>query len=210
MPHSYARFPVLIQDAAIVYAKDQTVFSQGDPADAVFCVQHGKVKLSVFSRQGKEAVIAILTAGDFFGEACLAGHPVRTSSATAMSDSSIVRLEKPAAMRMLETEPLFSQRFVSHLLARNTRMEEDLVDQLLNSSEKRLARVLLLLANSSNAGSAESGRLDITQETLAEMIGTTRPRVSAFMNKFRKRGLVEYDDRGLRVNGTLLTIFLYD
>ena len=197
---------------AIAFActKHEVVFSQGDPADAVFYVQYGKIKLSVFSRQGKEAVIAILGSGDFFGEACLAGHTHRTCSATAMADCSILRLDKPVATRLLQEQQSFSSVFVSHLLARNVRIEEDLVDQLFNSSEKRLARALLLLANFGKENDPEPVILTITQETLAEMVGTTRPRISFFLNKFHKLGFIEYWGRGLRVNRSLLSVVLHD
>ena len=180
------------------YSKNQMVFSQGDPADAIFYIQKGKVKLTVVSNDGKEAVIAILGAGDFLGEGCLAGQPLRMATATAMSDCSIVRLEKAAMIRVLHDEPAFSEMFVSYLLSRNMRIEEDLVDQLFNSSEKRLARVLLLLANFGKEGKPEPVIAKISQETLAEMIGTTRSRVSFFMNKFRKMGFIEYNGGAAR------------
>ena len=185
------------------------VFSQGDPADAIFYIQKGKVKLTVVSNAGKEAVIAILGAGDFLGEGCLAGQPVRLATATAMSDCSIVRLEKAATIRVLHDEPAFSEMFLSYLLSRNMRIEEDLVDQLFNSSEKRLARVLLLLANFGKEGKPEPVIAKISQETLAEMIGTTRSRVSFFMNKFRKMGFIEYNGE-LHVHSSLLNIVLHD
>jgi CRP-like cAMP-binding protein len=175
-----------------VYKKNQVAFSQGDRADALFYIQKGKVKLTVVSKQGREAVTAILGAGDFFGEGCLAGQLTRTATAAAMSESVIVRLEKTAAVRSLRNEPAFSERFLSHLLTRNTRIEEDLVDQLINSSEKRLARVLLRLANLGKEGKREVVMPKISQETLAEIVGTTRSRVSYFMNKFRKLGFIDY------------------
>ena len=191
------------------YSKDQMVFSQGDPADAVFYIQEGKVKLTVVSNTGKEAVIAILDTGDFLGEGCLAAQPIRMATATAISNGSIVRLEKAAMIRMLHDEPAFSEMFVSYLLSRNMRIEEDLVDQLFNSSEKRLARVLLLLSHFGKEGKPESVIAKISQETLAEMIGTTRSRVSFFMNKFRKMGFIEYNG-GLHVHSSLLNIVLHD
>jgi|SRR6266478_5354217 CRP-like cAMP-binding protein len=191
------------------YSKNQVVFSQSDRADAVFYIQKGKVKLTVVSTAGKEAVIAILGPGDFLGEGCLAGRPVCLATATAMSDCSIVRLAKPATIRVLHDEPAFSEMFVSYLLTRNMRIEEDLVDQLFNSSEKRLARVLLLLANFGKEGKPEPVITKISQETLAEMIGTTRSRVSFFMNKFRKMGFIEYNGE-LHIHSSLLNIVLHD
>jgi CRP/FNR family cyclic AMP-dependent transcriptional regulator len=191
------------------YSKDQMVFSQGDAANAVFYIQKGKIKLTIVSDNGKEAVIAILGPGDFLGEGCLAGRPVCLATATAMSDCSIVRLEKAAMIRVLHDEQAFSELFLAYLLSRNMRIEEDLVDQLFNSSEKRLARVLLLLANFGKEGKPEPLIAKISQETLAEMIGTTRSRVSFFMNKFRKMGFIEYNG-GLHVHSSLLNIVLHD
>ena len=191
------------------YRKNQVIFAQGDLADAIFYIQKGKVKLKVVSKQGKEAVVAILGAGDFFGEGCLAGQVVRMSSAAAMSDCSIVRLGKRSTIRVLHAEPEFSERFLSYLLARNIRIEEDLVDQLFNSSEKRLARVLLLLANFGKEGKPEPLIPKVSQETLAEIIGTTRSRVSFFMNKFRKLGFITYNG-GVEVHSSLLNIVLHD
>jgi CRP/FNR family cyclic AMP-dependent transcriptional regulator len=191
------------------YRKNQKVFSQGDPADAIFYIQNGKVKLTVVSKQGKEAVVGILGTDDFFGEGCLAGQPLRMATATAMSACVIVRLEKTRTIRVLHDEPTFSELFLAHLLARNIRLEEDLVDQLFNSSEKRLARVLLLLANFGKEGKPEPVIAKISQETLAEIIGTTRSRVSYFMNKFRKLGLINYNG-GLQVHSSLLNIVLHD
>ena len=191
------------------YAKSQMVFSQGDPANAVFYIQKGKVKLTVVSNAGKEAVIALLGAGDFLGEGCLAGQPLRMATATAISSSSIVRLEKEAMIRVLHEEPAFSEMFLSYVLSRNMRIEEDLVDQLFNSSERRLARVLLLLSHFGKEGKPEPVIAKISQETLAEMIGTTRSRVSFFMNKFRKMGFIEYNG-GLHVHSSLLNIVLHD
>ena len=191
------------------YSKDQMVFSQGDPADAVFYIQKGRVKLTVVSNAGKEAVIAILDTGDFLGEGCLVAQPIRMATATAISNGSIVRLEKAATIRVLHEEPAFSEMFLAYLLMRNMRIEEDLVDQLFNSSEKRLARVLLLLANFGKEGKPEPVIAKISQETLAEIIGTTRSRVSFFMNKFRKLGLIDYNG-GLQVHSSLLNIVLHD
>ena len=191
------------------YQKNQRIFSQGDPADAIFHIQTGKVKLTVVSKQGKEAVVAILGTDDFFGEGCLAGQPLRMASASAMSVCSIMRLEKPAVIRLLHNEPAFSELFVHYLLSRNIRIEEDLVDQLFNSSEKRLARVLLLMANFGKEGKAEPVIPKISQETLAEIVGTTRSRVSFFMNRFRKLGFIEYNG-GLEVHSSLLNVVLHD
>ena len=171
------------------YRKNQTVFSQGSSADAVFYIQKGKVKITVVSEQGKEAVVAVLGPDEFCGEGCLTGQPLRLATATAMTECEIMRLEKATMIRVLHEEPAFSEMFVSHLLARTIRVEADLVDQLFNSSEKRLARALLLLANFGKDGRPEPIIAKVSQETLAEMIGTTRSRVSYFMNKFRKLGL---------------------
>ena len=195
------------------YRKNQKVFSQGDPADAIFYIQGGKVKLTVVSKQGKEAVVGILGADDFFGEGCLAGQPVRMATATAMSACSIVRVEKRSTLRVLHDEPTFSELFIAHLLSRNIRLEEDLVDQLFNSSEKRLARVLLLLANFGKEGKPEPVIAKISQETLAEMVGTTRSRVSFFMNRFRKLGFIHYAggaEGALQVHSSLLNVVLHD
>jgi CRP-like cAMP-binding protein len=185
------------------------IFSQGDEADAIFYIHKGKVKLTVVSNRGKEAVIAILGAGNFFGEGCLAGQIKRMSTATAMSAASVTRLEKSAAIRVLHEEPSFTELFLQHLLARSIRIEEDLVDQLFNSSEKRLARVLLLLANFGKEGKPETAIAKISQQTLAEIVGTTRSRVSFFMNKFRKLGFVSYNGR-LEVHSSLLSVVLHD
>jgi len=191
------------------YERNETVFAQGDPANAIFYLQKGRVKLTVVSHQGKEAVVAILSPGDFFGEGCLARQTLRMSTATAMDESSVMKLEKTRMMRVLREEPAFSELFVAHLLARSIRVEEDLVDQLFNSSEKRLARVLLLLANFGKEGQPEPVIAKISQETLAEMVGTTRSRVSFFMNKFRKLGFIDYKDR-LEVHSSLLNVVLHD
>jgi CRP-like cAMP-binding protein len=191
------------------YTKNQRIFSQGDPADALFYIQKGKVKLTVVSKQGKEAVVAILGVNDFFGEGCLAGQPLRMASASAMGGCSVTRLQKSGVVRMLHSEPAFSELFLHHMLSRNIRIEEDLVDQLFNSSEKRLARVLLLLANFGKDGKPELVIPKISQETLAEMVGTTRSRVSFFMNRFRDMGFIEYNG-GLEVHSSLLSIVLHD
>jgi CRP/FNR family cyclic AMP-dependent transcriptional regulator len=191
------------------YRKDQVVFSQGDPADAVFYIQKGKVKITVVSERGKEAVVAILGASDFFGEACLAGQAKRVATAAAMADSTIVRLEKAAIIGVIHSEPAFSEMFIAHLLGRTIRVEADLVDQLFNSSEKRLARLLLLLANFGKEGKPEPVIAKIGQETLAKMIGTTRSRVSFFMNRFRELGFIEYNG-GIAVHNSLLNVVLHD
>ena len=191
------------------YRKDQIVFSQGQVADAVFYIQQGKVKLTVVSEQGKEAVVAILEPGQFFGEGCLNGHPLRMASMRAMDECVITRLEKATMIATIHNEPEFSELFMSYLLSRNSRIEEDLIDQLFNSSEKRLARLLLLLANFGKEGRPEPILGKFSQETLAEMIGTTRSRVSFFMNKFRKLGFIEYNGR-LEVHNSLLNVVLYD
>jgi len=191
------------------YRKGEAVFAQGDAADAVFFVQRGKVKLTVLSRQGKQAVIALLTPGEFFGEGCLAGQPLRMATATALTEGTIIRLAKSTMVRTLHREPVFAEMFTTYLLSRNIRMEEDLVDQLFNSSEKRLARILLLLANFGKEGRPEPVVPKISQEMLAEMVGTTRSRISHFMNKFRKLGFVDYNG-GLEVHSSLLGVVLHD
>jgi CRP/FNR family transcriptional regulator, cyclic AMP receptor protein len=191
------------------YRKGQPIFAQSDVADAIFYLQKGKIKLTVVSNNGKEAVVALLGAGDFFGEGCLAGQQVRMSTAAAMTDCSIVRLEKAEAIRVLHEEVSFSELFLKHLLSRNIRIEEDLVDQLFNSSEKRLARVLLLLANFGKEGKPETVIPKISQETLAEIVGTTRSRVSFFMNRFRKLGFIKYNGV-LEVHSSLLNVVLHD
>ena len=189
--------------------KKQVLYSQGDAADAVFYIQGGRVKLTVVSQQGREAVVAILERGSFLGESCLAGQTVRTATATALEDSSIVRIDKVAMIRVLHEEPTFAELFMSYLLAHSIRIQEDLVDQLFNSSEKRLARILLLMAHFGKEGKPEPVIAKVSQETLAEMIGTTRSRVSFFMNKFRKLGFIEYNG-GLHVHSSLLNIVLHD
>lgn len=191
------------------YRKNQRIFAQGDPADALFYIQKGKVKRTVVSRHGKEAILAVIGPGDFFGEGCLAGQQRRMSTAVALADCSIARVEKTAAIKVIRDQPRFSELLVSHLLSRNIRIEEDLVDLLFNSSEKRLARILLLLANFGKNGKPEPVIPKISQETLAEMVGTTRARVSFFMNKFRKLGFVTYDG-GLEVHSSLLNVILHD
>jgi CRP/FNR family transcriptional regulator, cyclic AMP receptor protein len=191
------------------YRKGQVVFSQGDTGDAVFYIQKGKAKLTVVSEQGKEAVIAILGTDEFFGEGCLAGQSQRIATVTAMTDSVIARLEKSAIIKVIHQEPAFSEKFIAHLLGRSIRVEADLVDQLFNSSEKRLARLLLLLANFGKEGAPEPVIAKISQETLAEMIGTTRSRVSFFMNKFRKLGFIEYNG-GIKIHSSLLNVVLHD
>jgi CRP/FNR family cyclic AMP-dependent transcriptional regulator len=189
--------------------KRQSIFTQGDRADAVFYIQTGKVRLTVVSKTGKEATIGILTEGTFFGEGALAGQTVRMGSAAAMTDCELLRVDKQAMMQALHREHEFSDMFVAYLLARNIRYEEDLVDHLFNSSEKRLARVLLLLARFGKEGVPETVVPKISQETLAEMIGTTRSRVSFFMNRFRKMGFIHYNG-GLQVHSSLLNVVLHD
>jgi CRP/FNR family cyclic AMP-dependent transcriptional regulator len=191
------------------YRKNQRICSQGDPADSVFYIQNGKVKVTVISKRGKEAVIAVLGKDEFCGEGSLSGQPRRIASATAMNECDIMRIEKVALTRALHEEPAFSELFVAHLLARTIRVEADLVDQLFNSSEKRLARALLLLANFGKEGKPEPIITKVSQETLAEMIGTTRARVSFFMNKFRKLGFISYNGK-LEVHSSLLSMVLYD
>jgi CRP/FNR family transcriptional regulator, cyclic AMP receptor protein len=192
-----------------VYTPDQKLFSQGEPADAVFYIMSGKVKVSVVSEQGKEAVVAMLGAEEFCGEGCLAGQTRRMATATAISDARIMCISKKAILRVLQDEPAFSEMFIAHLLTRMIRVEEDLVDQLFNSSEKRLARALLLLANFGKEGKPEAIIGKVSQETLAEMIGTTRSRVSFFMNKFRDLGFIEYNGK-LVVHSSLLSVVLND
>lgn len=191
------------------HAANGVIFSQGDPANAVFYIHKGKVKLTVVSRRGKEAVVAILGAGDFFGEGCLTGQPLRMATSVAVSECSIMRLEKSEVIRALHEQPSFSEVFVAHLLSRNIRIEEDLVDQLFNSSEKRLARVLLLLANFGKEGMPQTVIPKMSQEMLAEIVGTTRSRVSFFMNRFRKFGFIEYNG-GLTIHSSLLNVVLHD
>jgi CRP-like cAMP-binding protein len=189
--------------------KKQVFFSQGDTTDAVFYIQAGKVKLTVISPQGKEAVVAILEPGSFFGEGGLAGQPVHLATATAVEDARIVRIDKQSMLRLLQDDRTFSALFLAYMLARNVRIQEDLVDQLFNSSEKRLARVLLLMAHFGKEGKPEEVIPKISQETLAKMIGTTRSRVSFFMNRFKEMSLIHYDN-GLHVHSSLLNIVLHD
>jgi CRP/FNR family transcriptional regulator, cyclic AMP receptor protein len=189
------------------HRKDEIIFSQGDDANAVFYIKKGKVKVTVVSKQGKEAVVAILGTDEFIGEGCLIGQPKRLATASAMSDGVTMRVDKTEIQRLLRDDPKFSQMFVSHVLARTARVEEDLVDQLFNSTEKRLARLLLLLANFGKEGRPEPLMAKITQETLAEMIGTTRSRVSHFMNKFRQAGFIDYNGH-LEVHSSLLSVVL--
>jgi len=191
------------------FGKNQSVFSQGDPANAIFYIQKGKAKATVVSAQGKEAVVAILGPNEFFGEGCLAGQAQRMATVTAMTDCVIMRLEKTAVVDVIHREPAFAEMFIAHILGRTIRVEADLVDQLFNSSEKRLARLLLLLANFGKEGKPEPIIAKISQETLAEMIGTTRSRVSFFMNKFRKLGLIDYNG-GIHVHSSLLNVVLHE
>ncbi len=191
------------------YRKGQTVFSQGKPADAVFYILNGNVKVTVVSEQGKEAVVAVLGPDEFCGEGCLTGQPLRLVTAVAMTECEIMRVEKAVMVRVLHEEPAFSEMFVTHLLARTIQVEADLVDQLFNSSEKRLARALLLLANFGKEGRPEPIIAKVSQETLAEMIGTTRSRVSFFMNKFRKLGLIAYNGH-IEIHSSLLNVVLHE
>ena len=192
------------------YLAEESIFSQGDPTHSIYYIQSGKVKLTVVSMSGKEAVIAHLAAGSFFGEASLAGEQIRTSSANALQTATIIRIEKNAMQDLLRREPSFAEQFRAHLLARNSRMEADLVDHLFNSSEKRLARLLLLMANYGQATKPTPVIAKISQESLAEMIGTTRSRVSFFLNRFRDLGYVDYDCAGMRINSSLVNIVLHD
>jgi CRP/FNR family transcriptional regulator, cyclic AMP receptor protein len=191
------------------YKTGEIVFSQGEPADAVFYIQKGKVKITVVSEQGKEAVVAMLEKDHFFGEGCLGGQDIRVSRVEAICDSMISRIDKATIIRVIRQEPTFSELFIAHLLSRSLRIEADLVDQLFNSSEKRLARLLLLLANFGKEGKPEPMIAKISQETLAQMIGTTRARVSFFMNKFRKLGFISYNG-GIQVHTSLLNAVLND
>jgi CRP-like cAMP-binding protein len=191
------------------YAKDVVVFPQAGPADAVFYIQKGKIKLVVESAQGKEAVVALLGPDEFFGEGCLVGQPLRLATARAMVESEIMRVGKAEMIRVLHDEPSFGELFTAHLLIRNSRVEADLVDQLFNSSEKRLARALLMLANFGKEGGPQAITMKISQETLAEIIGTTRPRVSFFMNKFRRLGFIDYNGT-VKVHSSLLSLVLHD
>jgi CRP-like cAMP-binding protein len=192
------------------YLGGASIFSQGDAADAVFYVESGKVKLTVVSKHGKEAVVAILLESSFFGEGCLAGQPVRMSTASSVEQSTIIRVAKPVMLDVLHREPEFSERFLAYLLSRNIRMEADLVDHLFNSSEKRLARLLLLLANFGQESKPIPVIAKMSQETLAEMIGTTRSRVSFFMNRFRDLGFIDYNGGGMHVHSSLVSVVLHD
>jgi CRP/FNR family transcriptional regulator, cyclic AMP receptor protein len=194
----------------VAFLRKQTIFRQGDAADAVFYIQEGKIRLTVVSQGGKEATLGILSEGEFFGEGCLAGQAFRMGSATAMIDCELLHIDKQATMQALHRGHSFSDVFVAYLLARNIRYEEDLVDQLFNSSEKRLARILLLLAHFGKEGKPETVIPKISQETLAEMVGTTRSRISFFMNRFRRLGFVDYGGSGLQVHSSLLNIVLHD
>jgi CRP/FNR family transcriptional regulator, cyclic AMP receptor protein len=191
------------------FRKDEKIFAQGDPADAVFYIQEGKVKVSVLSQQGKEAVVALHGGGDFFGEGCLTGQPLRLATVSAMTDCVIMRIGKADMVSTLRDEPKLSEVFMAYILARNARVEEDLVDQLFNSSEKRLARVLLLMANFGKEGKPEPVIPKLSQETFAEIIGTTRSRVSTFMNRFRVLGFIHYNG-DLEVHNSLLNVILHD
>jgi CRP-like cAMP-binding protein len=191
------------------YRKDQIIFTQGDPADTIYYVQKGRAKVVVISEQGKDAVVGILEAGQFFGEGCMNGHSIRIATTTAMEECLVTAITKEAMLAALHSEPRFSEMFMAYLLTRNSRIEEDLIDQLFNSSEKRLARLLLLLANFGKEGSPQPIAPNISQETLAEMIGTTRSRVSFFMNKFRKLGFISYNGK-IEVHNSLLNAVLYE
>ena len=195
--------------AIVEFQKDQALFAQGDVADTVFYIQKGRVKVVVISEQGKEAVVGILGPGQFFGEGCMNGHSLRIATTTAIEDCIVTVITKAAMLATLHSEPKFSELFISYLLTRNSRIEEDLIDQLFNSSEKRLARLLLLLANFGKEGNPQPISPNISQETLAEMIGTTRSRVSFFMNKFRKLGFISYNGK-IEVHRSLLNAVLYD
>jgi CRP/FNR family cyclic AMP-dependent transcriptional regulator len=191
-------------------ARREVVFSQGDPCDSVMYVRRGAIQLSVLSRVGKEAIVATLRAGEFLGEGALAGHPVRLETATATTASELLVIPKRQMVRLLHSQHAFSDRFIAHMLVRNARLEADLVDQLFNSSEKRLARTLLLLARYGNGNVPRRVLPAVSQETLAEMVGTTRSRVNVFLNKFRKLGFIEYDGAGLTVNPSLLAVVVHD
>jgi CRP/FNR family cyclic AMP-dependent transcriptional regulator len=193
----------------VEYARNEVIFAQGDACDTVLYIQKGGVKLSVLSKTGREAVIAMLGPGDFFGEGCLAGQPVRIGSATAITPSTVLLVQKDRMVGLLHKQHAFSDRFIAHMLARNTRIEEDLIDQLFNSSEKRLARALLLLARYGKRDKPQRLVAHITQETLAEIVGTTRSRINFFMNKFKKLGFIETDG-GLKINDSLLSVILHD
>jgi CRP/FNR family cyclic AMP-dependent transcriptional regulator len=206
-----AKFPVEVGPGSTIAVVDQghVIFAQGEVANALFNIQKGKVKLAVVSNAGKEAVIAVLGPGDFFGEGCLSGQPLRMATATAMTECSITRLERATAVARIQDEPAFAKVLLAYMLTRTIRIEEDLVDQLFNSSEKRLARTLLMLANFGKEGKPETVIPKVSQEVLAEMIGTTRSRVSYFMNKFRRLGFIEYNGT-LEVHSSLVNVVLHD
>jgi len=195
---------------AIECGMDRNIFRQGQPADSLFYIRRGKVKLTVISPQGKEAIVAILNAGEFFGEGCIAGQTLCKATAVAITDCSLDKIDKPLMVRLLHEHHEFSELFVKHLLLRNIRYEADLVDQLFNSSEKRLARILLLLSHFGKESKAEAVIPRVNQDTLAQMVGTTRSRVSHFMNRFREHGFIDYDDGGLTVHSGLLSVVLHD
>ena len=192
------------------YVTDQAIFSQGDAANAVYFIQRGRVKLTVVSKRGKEAVVAILPESSFFGEGCLAGQPKRMATASALAHCVIVRVEKTLMVGLLQREPAFAEQFTAYLLSRSIRMEADLIDQLFNSSEKRLARLLLLMANFGQESKPIPLIAKISQETLAEMIGTTRSRVSFFLNRFRELGFIDYNSDGMNINSSLVSVVLHD
>jgi CRP-like cAMP-binding protein len=197
----------------VTFLRDAAVFTQGDRCDSIMYIQSGGVKLSVLSKTGREAVVAMLGPGDFFGEGCLAGQPLRIGSATAIAASNILVIEKGQMVKALHKQHALSDRFIAHMLSRNVRIEQDLIDQLFNSSEKRLARALLLLARYGKEGKPRSVVARISQETLSEMVGTTRSRVNFFMNKFKKLGFIEYDgdlEAGVQINSSLLSVVLHD
>jgi CRP/FNR family cyclic AMP-dependent transcriptional regulator len=194
----------------IEFGKDRNVFLQGDPADSLFYIRRGKVKLTVISQEGKEAIVAILDSGEFFGEGCLAGQPLRMSTAVSITDCTLDKIDKSLMVRMLHEHHDISELFVQHLLTRNIRYEEDLVDQLFNSSEKRLARILLLLSHFGKESKAEKVLPHVNQDSLAQMVGTTRSRVSHFMNRFRENGFIDYNEDGLTVYSGLLSVVLHD
>jgi CRP/FNR family cyclic AMP-dependent transcriptional regulator len=194
----------------LTYARGNVIFSQGDPCSGVLYVQSGGIRLSVLSQGGKEAIVATLGPGDFLGEGSLAGHPVRLETATATMVTSVLLLPRRQMIRLLHSEPAFSDRFIEHMVIRNARLEADLVDQLFNSGEKRLARTLLLLARYGNGDKPQRVLPAVSQEALAEMIGTTRSRVNFFLNRFRKRGFIEYDGAGLTINPSLLSVVVHE
>ncbi len=198
-----------LKKKVVEYPRNAVIFAQGEPCDHVLYIQKGNVKLSVLSKSGREAVVAMLGAGEFFGEGCLAGQPVRMGTATAVADSTVLLVDKTQMVRLLHKQHAMSDRFIAHMLARNIQIEEDLIDQLFNSSEKRLARTLLLLARYGKHDKPVRAVPPISQETLAEMVGTTRSRVNFFMKKFQRLGFIDYKD-GLKVNNSLLTVVLHD